>query len=77
MSNTSASVELLVANKPDGTVSVFAPGQLPVGVPIANPRKLVVSGNHWVEPPSNNMSTDDFDDWLTGLGTDGYTITDA
>ncbi len=77
MSATSSRIEFLVASNFDGSLSIFGPGKLPLGAAIANPQQIVVSGPHWVNPPSPHMSREDFDAWVSSLRADGYTISAA
>jgi hypothetical protein len=72
-----AVMDMIIVAYPDQTLEVFAPGQLPVGQVVANPRRIRVSGPAWVAPPAGRLTAEQFQDWQANLQPQGYTITDV
>lgn len=74
MPNSYASIDLLVITHENGELEVFAPGQLPVGAIIANPRKLNISSPGMISTPRGRQSAAQFDSWVENLKKTGFAI---
>lgn len=67
-------MDLLVVAKEDGTMEIYAPGQLPFGAMIKNPQQLNISGPSHIFPPTGPQTVQEVERWLDNLKASGFTI---
>jgi hypothetical protein len=74
---TSGYIEFMVVPHSDGTVEVFAPGQLPAGTIVVNLRIIRVSGPGLVAPPQGRQTAQQFQEFRARLQSQDYQVTDV
>ena len=75
--STAGYVDLMVVAHSDGTLEVFAPGQLLAGTAVANPRMIRVAGLALIAPPRGRQTAQQYKEWPERLESQGYQVTDV